>query len=538
MSEKQKSFVKGAAVLMVAGLIVKILGALYRIPLTSAITTTGMGYYNVAYPIYATLLVVSTAGLPVAISKIVSEHIAMGDYTGAHNVFRVARRVLLLLGIIMTAVMLLLSGPISNAVMQEKSIYSLLAISPALFFVSILSAYRGYFQGMQMMGPTAITQVIEQVFKLVMGLSLAYAWLPMGVEYGAAGALVGVVISEVAALIVIMLIYGGNRKAIMSRVDPNHLTKKDLHFKFNVTKLLKIAVPVTLGACIMPIVVAIDSGVVSTNLQYIGYSAEQAASMYGTLTGVVNTLVNMPAVLSSALAMSLVPAISEAVAKKNGPLVRSRVSFGVKLAILVGLPAAVGFILLGQPIIRMLYRSLGADELALATSLMQMLSLSILFLTLVQTTNALLQGMGHPVKPVISLAVGAGVKVVLSIVLIRIPEINVMGAVYGTMACYIIAAIMNLIFVHQESHFKASAKNHVLKPIAATAVMGVVAYLVYRVLGDKSNTLGVICAIVAALIVYFIIIFALRTLTDEELALMPGGGRLRRIAAKFGRRGR
>ena len=152
MSEKQKSFVKGAAVLMVAGLIVKILGALYRIPLTSAITTTGMGYYNVAYPIYATLLVVSTAGLPVAISKIVSEHIAMGDYTGAHNVFRVARRVLLLLGIIMTAVMLLLSGPISNAVMQEKSIYSLLAISPALFFVSILSAYRGYFQGMQMMG--------------------------------------------------------------------------------------------------------------------------------------------------------------------------------------------------------------------------------------------------------------------------------------------------------------------------------------------------------------------------------------------------
>ena len=184
----------------------------------------------------------------------------------------------------------------------------------------------------------------------------------------------------------------------------------------------------------------------------------------------------------------------------------------------------------------MLYRGLGADELALATSLMQMLSLSILFLTLVQTTNALLQGMGHPVKPVISLAVGAGVKVVLSIVLIRIPEINVMGAVYGTMACYIIAAVMNLIFVYKESHFRASAANHVLKPIAATAVMGVVAYFVYKVLADKSNTIGVIAAIVAALIVYFLVLFALRTLTDEELALMPGGGRLRRLANKFRRR--
>ena len=538
MSEKQKSFVKGAAILMIAGLLVKVIGALYRIPLTTAITTTGMGYYNVAYPVYSMLLVVSTAGLPVAISKMVSERVAVSDYTGAHNVFRVARRVLLLLGIIMTVVMLILAGPISNAVMQDKSVFSLLAISPALFFVSILSAYRGYFQGMQMMAPTALTQVIEQVGKLAMGLSLAYAWLPMGVEYGAAGALVGVTLSEVVALFCIMVIYSRKKRGILARVDTSRLTKADLNFKVNTKKLLKIAVPVTLGACIMPIVVAIDSGVVSTNLQAIGYSAETAASMYGTLTGVVNTLVNMPAVLSSALAMSLVPAMSEAFAKKDKVLIKSRASFGVKLAVLVGLPAAVGFFLLGQPIISMLYRGLDTAELTLATQLMQMLALSILFLTIVQTTNAVLQGMGHPIKPVISLAVGAGVKVVLSIVLIRIPEINVMGAVYGTMACYIIASVMNLIFVAQESKFRASLKNHIIKPLIATAAMGAVAYIVYDVVGVYSNTVGVIAAILVALVVYFVLIFGMQTLTDDELSLMPASRKLKRFANKFKLKGR
>lgn len=533
MSEKQKSFVKGAAILMVAGLLVKVLGAVYRIPLTSAIGTTGYGYYNVAYPVYATLLVVSTAGLPVAISKMVSERVALKDYTGAHNVFRVAWRVLLILGIATTLIMMACSPLVANVVKQEKSIYSLFSISPALFFVALLSAYRGYFQGMQMMTPTALTQVIEQVGKLVFGLYLGYQWLPYGVEFGAAGALVGVTISEVVALLFIVCIYKGGKKRIMRRVDVTKLDRAHLNFGPNVKKLLKIAVPVTLGACIMPIVVAIDAGIVSRNLQDIGYTAEQAASMYGTLTGVVNPLINMPAVLSSALSMSLVPAISEAMAKNNTIEIKGKTSFGFKLALLVGLPAATGFMLLGQPIISMLYRNLNTEELILATQLMRILSLSILFLTMVQTTNGLLQGMGKPVQPVISLAVGAGVKIVVSIVLIRIPEINVMGAAYGTMSCYIIATVMNVIFVLRRSHFHISVLNHFIKPIIATAVMGAVAYIVYDVVGVYSNTIGVLCAVLAAFVVYLIVLFLLRTLEKDELALVPGGGKLTRLMYKM-----
>ena len=533
MTEKQKSFVTGAAILGIAGLIVKIIGAVFRIPLVNAIGTEGIGYYNVAYPIYALLLVISTAGLPTAISKMVSEKAAVGDYTAAHNTFRVAFRVLVLAGLVTSAVMFMASTFVAGTVVfQPKGVYALMAISPALFFVAVLSAYRGYFQGLQMMEPTAISQVIEQVGKLGFGLYLAYLWMPGGPEYGAAGALVGVAISEACALVYVMGMYRRRKSEIMRAVDSSRLGKGELRSRHTVKKLLLIAVPVTLGACLMPIVSAIDSAIISRNLQAIGFSQQASASMYGALTGVVNPLINMPAVLSLALAMSLVPAISESQARRDTQQLQIKAAFGFKLALFIGMPAALGFALLAGPIIHMLFRSIVGDEFALSVSLLQILSIGVLFLTLVQSMTGVLQGLSKPGLPVIGLAVGAAVKVFVSIWLIRNPGINILGAGIGTMAAYAIAAVMDIVFVIKNVKFRLRISDHILKPLVATALMGGAAFVMYRWAGAASNTLGVLSAIIVAMLVYVLALAFMHAVTKEEMSLMPGGGRIRRLVRK------
>ncbi|MEG0251386.1 MAG: polysaccharide biosynthesis protein [Christensenellaceae bacterium] len=535
MTQTQKNFVKGAAILAIAGLIVKIIGAFFRIPLTNVVGTEGMGYYQLAYPVYSLLLVVSTAGLPTAISKLVSERVAKDDYEGAHYTFQIAWRVLAILGVITAILMFFLSGTIAKVQSTPPAIYSLMAISPALFFVSILSAYRGYFQGLQYMVPTAISQIVEQVGKLGIGLSVAYLFLSITgkPEMGAAGALIGVSCSEAISLLYMMIVYKRRKGEILLNIknlDPKGATK---NFKPIFKKILAIAIPVTLGACVMPIVMSIDSVIVSRTLQSIGYAQKTATSMYGVLTGVVNPLINMPAVLSLALAMSLVPAISQSKAQGDVQEMRNKSSFGLKLALLVGLPAATAFILLAQPIIMLLYKSVQGSELVMATGLFQLLSLGVLFLTLVQTMTGILQGMGKPFLPVYSLIVGAAVKIGVSLWLISVPSINIYGAAIGTMACYAIAAVMDVVFVVRRSQFKLSLINHILKPVLATAVMGVVVFLVYRLLGGHSNTVGVLAAILIGLVVYVLALLLTGGLTKQELTMVPGGAKITKVMKKL-----
>jgi len=535
MTQTQKNFVKGAAILGVAGLIVKIIGAFFRIPLTNVVGTEGMGYYQMAYPIYNMLLVISTAGLPTAISKLVSERVAKDDYAGAHYTFKVAWRVLLVLGIATSIIMLALSGPISSLQKSAPAVYSLMAISPALFFVSMISAYRGYFQGLQYMVPTAVSQLLEQLFKLAVGLSLAYALLRMTgrPELGAMGALLGVSVSEIVALVYMMLMYRRRKGEIIARIpelDPQGASK---NFKPIFKQIVVIAIPVTLGACVMPIVSALDSVIVSRSLQAIGYAQKEAASMYGVLTGVVNPLINMPAVLSLALAMSLVPAISQSRAQGDNANVAAKSSFGFKLALLVGLPCAVGFILLARPIIMMLYKNVQGSELAMATLLFQLMSFGVLFLTMIQTLTGILQGYGKPMLPVIGLAAGAAAKIVVSITLIRNPQINIYGAAIGTIVCYAIAAVIDITFTVKRTRFKVSLLSHILKPVVSTLAMGAAAWLVYKAVGGFSNTVGVLAAIVAGLLVYMLALILTKGLTKAELEMVPGGGKIERLMRKM-----
>lgn len=538
MSKKPRSFVKGAAILGLAGLIVKVIGAVFRIPLMNIIGSEGMASYQVAYPIYATLVVISTAGLPAAISKMVSERVTLGDYRGAHKVFQTAFKLLLIIGVVTTGAMFAFSGVLADAVGIPSGQFSLVMLAPSLFFVSILSAYRGYFQGLQIMSPTAVTQLIEQIVKLGAGLYLASLWVHRGVEYGAAGALLGVSISEICALAVIIIIYNRKKKQIkQQRRQPAGLMRKTK--RSTIGELLVIALPITLGACLMPIVNFIDTAIVTNTMAAVDYSAFNPltpTASFGVLTGSVNTLINLPAVLSLALCMSLVPAISESRTQKDAQAVSSRSGMGFKLALLVGLPSAIGMFLLSGPILTLLYsRGLSVDEIAVGTQLLQTLSVGILFLTLLQTMTGVLQGAGRPYLPLYNLIIGATVKVVISIVLIRVPSVNINGAALGTAACYGVAALLNIFAAFRVTRPAIRLVSGVLMPLLSAAVMGAVVFFMYRSLGPVlGNSQASVVCIAGAVLVYLLMLFITGALKKDDMAFIPGGGRVISMMNRLG----
>ena len=538
MSKGQKSFVNGAAILGGAGLIVKLLGAIFRIPLTNIIGSEGIANYQAAYPIYATLVVISTAGLPAAISRMVSERVSVGDYRSAHKVFQTALKVMFIIGILSTVIMLSASGVLSNLIGIPSSKLSLMMISPALLFVSLLSAYRGYFQGLQEMAPTAATQIIEQVVKLAAGLYLASLWADKGVAYGAAGALLGVSLSEVCALVVILGLYNRKKKDIKDKrrhsTAPAHRAHRSIK-----RELLMIALPITIGGCLMPIINFLDTAIVTNTMKSINYSAFSSMSAeenFGVLTGAVNPLIAMPAVLSLALSMSLVPAISEARTHRDMRAISHRSAMGFKLAVLIGLPSAIGMYILASPIISMLFsHGLTAQELVVGADLLRILSIGVLFLTMLQTMTGILQGAGHQNIPLINLGIGAAVKVVLSLVLIRIPSLNINGAAIGTAACYGIAAVLNVIFMIRHAKPDLKIGSSLLTPMMSSAMMGIAVYFIYNGLNDSmGNTKATLVSIAGAIIVYVLMLFVTGAIKKEDMSFIPGGGKITRLMNKLG----
>ncbi len=524
MSNKTKNFVKGAAVLGIIGLVVKVIGAVFRIPLADAIKTQGMANYQSVYPTYALLLVISSAGMPVAIAKMVSERRAVDDYSGAKQVLVASLKMLLVVGVFTTALLYLVCGPLAAAQGIPEARVAYMGIAPALFFVAAISSYRGYFQGMQMMAPTGFSQLVEQLGKLIVGLWLAKRLLPMGPEYGAMGALIGVSVSEVLALILLLIIYYKKKSDFDAEIL---LTPADMQKTSEwalLKELLVIAIPIMIGACVMPIVMWIDSAIVVRGLESIGFAHEDALDKFGLLSGYVNSLINMPAVLSLALAMSLVPAISSYKKQNRITELQEQSGLGFKIALLVGLPAATGYILLAKPIIHLLYRHLEGALLEETGMLLIIMSAGVIVLTLLQTMTGILQGLGKVQIPVINLAIGAVVKLVISLVLIRIPEINVKGAAIGTVACYSVAAVLDVIAVIKHSKMRLSLVGHLLKPLACTILMGAVVYFLYPfVYGiTESNTISALGSILAGIAVYAGALILTQTVTKQEIAAIRG----------------
>ena len=527
------SFLAGAAILGVAGLICKIIGAVYRIPLSNYILhKEGIAYYQIAYPVYSTLLVVSSAGLPTAISRMVAERVQQGRERDALGVFRCALLVLLGIGLVTGAVMALFSTQIAGMLGNSRASFALAAIAPALILVAVMSAYRGYFQGMQNMTPTAISQLIEQVGKLAAGFPLAAYMMRYGPEYGAAGALLGVSISEALALGYVML-----RKLRFGRELDKRLRWADARadltgdgretFSQVCRTLFAIAVPITIGASIMPLVGMTDTMIVINRLQDIGYAKDAATNLYGLFTGNVNTVVNMPQVLTVALSMALVPAITASMTGRDYRGMRRSVMQGMKLSWMIGMPCCVGLFMLARPVMRLLYSSYGAEDLNTMAGLLRIMSLAILFLSVVQTTTGILQGLGRVIVPVLSLAIGAVFKVIINYVLVGVPAINIYGAPIGTIVCYAVAAILNTFMICYITRTKFSFSDVIGKPaISVMAMAFVLAVMTIALPSYADSRLFAVAGVLVGAPVYAFMLVLTGAITPADMKIVPGGRRI------------
>ena len=539
MENKQtRTFIKGAAILGAAGVICKVIGAIYRIPLTNLIGAEAMGIYSKAYMIYSLLLVLTTSGIPAAVSKLVAEYAAAGDYRNARRTFKLTRNLLFSIGGACALIMLLLSDIIARSLGISEGGMVILCIAPSLLLTAV-SAYRGYFQGLQNMTPTALSQIIGQLAKLIAGLSLAALLMPKGPVYAASGALLGVSLSEALSLIYMAVAYRrGARRALP--VKSGSLAGKSN--KELLRSLLMLAVPLTVGGAIMPLINTLDAYLVTWCLKLCNYSEPQINSMYGVLSGMVVPLANMPTALSLALSASLVPAISRARAKKNGREISRTASLGLKTALLIGLPACVGLILLARPVLELLYSTSGADQTAvqitvqtlhspyhfvfmqmdLAQSLLMIMCPAMLLLTSVQAITGALQGAGKIYIPIKNLLIGGGVKLIFSAVLISIPAVNILGAPLGTLACYLTAFILDYLQLRRRLRAGVDV-NFLLKPLFASAVMALVLYAFKLIMGASLiRPLAAAASVMIGAAVYLGILFITKPFSPRELALIRG----------------
>ncbi len=451
-SEKNGKFLKGAVVLMLFGLLSKVVGAVYRIPLTSIITAEGMGMYQMVFPLYTLLLTISSSGLPSSISKIISENLAKNRYRQAERTMKVSF-ILLISFSVLCSLIVFFGAKFFASVQGNKDVYiCYLGLCPAIIFVGLISGYRGYFQGLMKMFPSAVSGFFEQIFKLGFGLWLSSVLVKKGINYGVLGALLGVSISEAFAFLYLFLTYiiYKRRHAVSNASDDFELS-----YKKTAGKILSLSLFVTLGGLIMPISMLIDSSVTINILKSIGYGVKSATTLFGLQTGSVGSIVNMPVVLSLSVATAILPCVSHQVASKDFEGAKESASRALLIAIIFALPSSVGCFSLAEPIIRLLYaRSLNAVEIEISAKILEVASISIFYLALLQVTSGLLQGLNCFYVPLISLIVGGIAKVVLNLILIRIPQVNILGAEVSNAICYSLALIINLAVLKRKGVIK------------------------------------------------------------------------------------
>ncbi len=517
MEEKsKKTFVGGAALLGVAGLLSKVLGACFRIPLANIIGDDGMGYYQTAYPIYIALLTISTTGIPTAISRMVAERRAQGKYRESFRIYRHSLFLMACIGLFTGLVMFIFAPQICEYIKEPNAIWCMYSLAPALVMCPVISSIRGYFQGQRNMVPTAVSQVVEQIFRVTTGFVLAMMFMGRGLEYAAAGATSGASIGGGLALLYTAIAFWRKKPLLKAEFEPETdepKMKSSSIFK----ELLSIAVPITLGALIMPIINTMDTMIVKSRLISIGFDSDTARSLFGQLSGMASPIINMPDAVTAAVCMSLVPVIADAKLRGDSDFVRQNTQLSVRYASLVGMPCAVGIFVLAQPIMLLLY-PLQKDAAINAAGCLAAYAPGVALLAIHQALSGVLQGIGKQSVPVRNLFIGALVKIVATYILCGIPEINARGAAFGTVITYFISAMLNYLSARKYTGVKLDFMLCIFKPLFASAVMGIFAWgtykLLFPVLGNAFSTL---LSIFIAVIVYVVMVFFTRSITAEEL---------------------
>lgn len=516
MNQKQH-FLKGAMILSIAGAISKMLGAIYRIPLARWLGGEGIGLYQLAYPIYTTILALATAGVPVAISVLVSRKETQGFTGDSRKIFRVSLILLFVFGIILTLLVMQSAEFIATIVLKNpRAYYPVFAVAPAIFFAGLMSVFRGYFQGHQEMLPTAVSQVIEQLFRITAVLYLALLLLPRGLEYAAAGATFGAVVGGVAGLTVLGIFYFRHKKA--QKLSLNKLVYSGTKSIDLAKEMVRLAVPVSFGAVVLPLVQVLDAIIVPGRLMDIGYTISQATALYGELAGMAAVLISLPTIFTISIATSLVPAVSEALARDERRLLNDRINYGFRAGMLISLPCAAGLYILAFQICDLLY------HIPSAGIALEPLAFSCIVLAAFQLSSAGLQGIGRPQIAMRNLVITGILKVIFNYTLTSIPMLNIKGAAIGTVLAFLVGSLLNTYYLHKLTGVSYEG-GRFLKIILITVLMTIAVKFSYGIVVgmDISSHIATVVAITVGIGIYGGLLFIIRELDIDMVKRIVKG---------------
>lgn len=579
--QKTHSFMGNVAIILFAQVMVKVLGLIYRMVITNidGFGDAGNGFYNAGFQVYTVLLAISSVGIPNAIAKMVAERAALGDYKSAHRIFRTAFTLFAVIGIVCAAILYLGADFIAiHIVNMDGAQYVMRALAPSIFFVCVSSVIRGYFQGLNDMKATSLSQMLEQFFKC--GLTIVLVILTVGTmpaimqffskiallyndasgssatppEIMAAWANAASSLATMVSFIYLVIFYMRRKKGIDEKIRLSAV--EDL--KCSTGKLMKsilmLSIPISLASIITAINRVIDLATITRGIevafaQMIPARGSAAAILLPTaeqlndeavaLSGMLSksdTLFNMPLALNIAFATVLVPSIAGALARGDKNEASSKTSYSFLISILLILPCAIGYIVMAQPIYNIIYPAApdGADLLAI-------MAVALIFSALTQTLTGALQGIGKVYIPAIGILAGCVCKVVLNLTLIRIPSINIYGAAFSSIICQLVAFLVNFLVLIRFIPLKITLVKYILKPLAAGIIMGGVAFGLYTLLhsllggtGYTANLIAALIAIAAAGIVYIALILLFKTMDKNDILLLPSGAKIYNALRRIG----
>lgn len=553
---KKQNYLTGAAILSLSTIVVKIIGMLYKLPLNGIIDSQGFAYFNKAYAIYTVLLVISTTGLPVALSRMVSEAQAQGNGKQMQRIFRTAMIAYLSIGGLGTAAMMLFPKFLaSNVMSMPNAWYSIFALGPAVFCICVASACRGFFQGQGDMTPTAVSQIIEALGKLILGLG--FAWLVQratgNVALSSGASIAGISIGAACSALYVFIRYRRNRKNVSS------LGGEALPYGKTAKKLFAIAIPITLGAAGLQLINFIDEIMVTRRLleaadatavtdstwmgqmlvlardkaeagmqwqEIIQTAVENQSGVYA----LCQTIFNFPTAFFPCITAAIIPAITSHLTCHDEKNVRMVQDSSLRLMGLIAVPCTLGLLVLAEPIMTLLGRY-GDSRNQMAGALLALLAPTVLINGVTTVTTAIMQAHNRPWLPMVNMLIGGVVKVVVNYILVGNPNIGILGAPVGTLACFTVYMVLNLITMHHVLEQPPKLLPALWRSGIAGLVMGVATFLVYRVLCELVGSVMICCfgAIVVAVVVYLVLVVLLKAITYDDCLLLPKGEKIAKI---------
>ena len=527
-SIKKQAFLQGTAILAMGTIIVKLFGFLFKVPLNNIIDDEGFGYFNTAYDVYNVLLMISTTGLPVAMSRMISEAQTLGNFAQIRKIYRTSRYVFLSIGIVGTLGMLIFCKPLSVMVTtNENSWAAIAALSPSVLLICLVSSYRGFFQGQSNMTPTSFSQVIESLIRFAVGLGLA--WFIMNRTgskiYAAGGAIFGVTLGCLASVVYLRRRFRQSSQILSQGGGKAKTTRSTMK------ELLWIAVPITIGSAGLQIINLFDTMIYMRRLTgALMWTPERADAAKGVYN-FCQTIFALPCSFVPTITVSVIPAITAALTSKDMKTARITEESSIRTLALIAMPCTAGLVILSEPILHLLCKTYTAGDYEIAVPMLAILGIAVIFNSLVLLLNAIMQAHGDVTTPVINMLIGGVVKIIVNYILVAIPALNIVGAPIGTLICYICITALDLLAMKRSVRTSPKILKNCLRPFLASVLMGGATYMVYQVLFRTTGRMNLACvlSIGFAVAVYLLLVYLLRCITYEDCMLLPKGEKIAKI---------